>query len=35
LSRELEWIVLAPAPAALKLIARGGWCSDVVQELAE
>jgi len=35
LSRELEWIVLAPAPATLRLMARGGWCSDVVQELAE
>lgn len=35
LSRDVEWIVLAPAPAALTLRASGGWCAPVVREVRE
>lgn len=35
LSRDVEWIVLAPAPAVLTLRASGGWCAPVVREVRE
>jgi hypothetical protein len=35
LSREVEWIVLAPQPAVLKLSAQGGWCAPLEREVRE
>lgn len=35
LSRELEWLMLAPAPATLALRARGGWCAALEREVRE
>jgi len=35
LSREFEWLVLAPAPASLRLRAEGGWCPPIEREVRE
>lgn len=35
LSREVEWLVLAPAPAVLGVRARGGWCAPIEREVRE
>ncbi len=35
LSREVEWLVLAPTPTALGVRARGGWCATLEREVRE
>jgi hypothetical protein len=35
LSREAEWIVLAPAATSVKLRAQGGWCATIEREVRE